>query len=760
MPDPLPFIPGYSPEPNRLLARFLPPLAEGVTLRYLERYSRPGDIILDPFGQSPRVAIEALFLGLRVVVANFNPISRLALSLEVNPPTEAELRSALTLLADLPKDGDRLENYLRDLYRSTCPDCDAEVFVDAFEWEAGEGVLREAEPVEKIYLCPNCGGPPKFRPTDDADRALAARFPAHSLDYHFLLDRVARADDPDRAQAEEALAIYPPRALAAIATVLVKLEALNPPAETHRLLSGLLVAAFDAACALSQERPKILTTSKRYRENNFFLELEKATGALAGVPAPDRTQALRDLLTPAPSTSLRAGSGPGIHVQAGPARDLTPLLPEGSCSLVISAIPRPNQAYWTLSALWSAWLWGREAAASLRSVLHRRRYDWAWHAEALQATFTSLRPAVAPQGKMVGLVSEAEPGFNAAIFAAADRAGYLLHGAAFCADAAEAQFVWDSPHTSEKPVLFNSELETAVDQAARHSALGTILDRGEPSRWSSLHFSAWRGLAEAHLLAAIPDEPLTFVNHRLEAIFRDPTYFQRLAPTPNDDSFAGLWYLKNEAALYALPLADRVEAEVLFELYSAKALDEQHAMQTVNETFPGPETPGKSLIMACFNSYALKNDTGLWRLREEDASLARLEELQAVQGELRSLAIRLGYSVAGANPQEWREAGQTIYLFAATTSAFISDYLFEPLLPAHRRFLVIPGGRGSLAAFKLRRDPRLRAALRQGNWVILKFRHVRQMAGDLQLTRATLEPAFYADPVEEVKQLELMEDSE
>ena len=148
----------------------------------------------------------------------------------------------------------------------------------------------------------------------------------------------------------------------------------------------------------------------------------------------------------------------------------------------------------------------------------------------------------------------------------------------------------------------------------------------------------------------------------------------------------------------------------------------------------------------------------MWRLREEDASLARLEELQAVQGELRSLAIRLGYSVAGANPQEWREAGQTIYLFAATTSAFISDYLFEPLLPAHRRFLVIPGGRGSLAAFKLRRDPRLRAALRAGNWVILKFRHVRRMAGDLQLTRATLEPAFYADPVEEVRQLELLGD--
>ena len=68
---------------------------------------------------------------------------------------------------------------------------------------------------------------------------------------------------------------------------------------------------------------------------------------------------------------------------------------------------------------------------------------------------------------------------------------------------------------------------------------------------------------------------------------------------------------------------------------------------------------------------------------------------------------------------------------------------------ARRRFLVLPGGRAELAAFKLRRDPRLKAAMSKDDWVILKFRQVRQMAANTQLTRATLEPAFYADPLDE-----------
>ncbi|MGH2524440.1 MAG: hypothetical protein ACRDH2_18180, partial [Anaerolineales bacterium] len=137
----IPFVPGYLPSSPALLARFLPPLVEGVAAHYLQHHSGPGDLVFDPFGQSPRVAVEALRVGRRVIVASFNPASRLALSLAVCPPSQADLRSALTLLADVRVGGsERLENYLRGLYRTTCADCGAEASADAFEWEADEPV--------------------------------------------------------------------------------------------------------------------------------------------------------------------------------------------------------------------------------------------------------------------------------------------------------------------------------------------------------------------------------------------------------------------------------------------------------------------------------------------------------------------------------------------------------------------------------------------------------------------------------------------
>ncbi len=747
----IPFIPGYPPTPNRLLARFLPPLAEGVAAHYIEQYSQPGELIFDPFGQAPGVAVEALHLGRRIVVSNFNPISRLALSLAVRPPAEADLRSALTLLGDVPfgqKDGDRLENYLRGLYRTTCADCGTEVSADAFDWDTD---VNEAAPIEKTYLCPQCGPPHKHRPTDDADQALVKRF-TRGLDYHVLLDRVTALADPDRVHAQEALEVYPPRTLAALAAVLSKLDALNPSPAARRLLCALILAACDAACALSSDRPKALSLPKRYTEINFWLAMEKATGELSGLSIPDRTSPLPALLS--------AAEGPAIHAHAGGVRDLMASLPEGSCALVISAIPRPNQAYWTLTALWSAWLWGRESAEPLRSVLRRRRYDWSWHTNALHRTFATILPALAPDGKLIGLMPEAEPGFVGCLLTAADGAGYVLADAALRADTAEAQFIWEPQKPGFPAGAGGPMLEAAIITTAPQSALETLRARGEPSRWSTLHFGAWRGLARARLLGAVPDDAFSTVSHLLDPVFRDPDTFQRLGAEADDDLSTGLWYFP-ESPLSSVPsvdtpLADRVESRVLRLLSSAEAIHEHDLIREVCAAFPGVQTPGKGLVLACLSSYAQKVGPDVWQLRPEDASAERAKELESIRAELRTLAVRHGYDVAGANPQEWREEAQTIYLFAVITSAVISGHWLGLQLPARRRFLVLPGGRAGLVAFKLRRDPRLRAALTAGNWIIVKFRHIRRMAGDAHLTRATLEPALAGDPLEEAKQLSLI----
>jgi hypothetical protein len=53
----------------------------------------------------------------------------------------------------------------------------------------------------------------------------------------------------------------------------------------------------------------------------------------------------------------------------------------------------------------------------------------------------------------------------------------------------------------------------------------------------------------------------------------------------------------------------------------------------------------------------------------------------------------------------------------------------------------------------LERDPDLRRIA--GHWRILKFRHLRQLAGMNDLTRALFDHEFSADPIEPPEQMKL-----
>ena len=736
----LAFIPGFAPSRPRFLGRFLSPIADGVAAHYVRVLTRRGDIVLDPFGQAPSVAAEALSLDRHVVVASVNPILRLALSMAVRPPSLLELKAVLTALGDAAGGaGQRLETQIQSMYETTCAECHTRTTADSYTWDADLG-----QPVEKHYVCLRCGGP-REAAADEADRALAARFGPAGPDYHFLVGRTVHLDEPGRDRAEDILAVYPPRTLAAIASVLHKLEALDLDGESRRLLSALLVAAFDATTALAQDRPKVLALSRRYREVNFWYALEGALGLLAGAPAPDRSATLENLL----ANPLQ----PAIYPHAGSLRDLAERLPPASCALILSAPPRPNQAFWSLSAAWAAWLWGRESAEAFRATLHRRRYDWTWHARALHQPLAAARRALAGNGRMVCLLAEAEPGFSASLLSAAAGADYNLLGWTLRADTAEAQVEF-----APGPPAAGAPARPGVGLAARAAAIELLRSRAEPSPWSNVHFAVW--CRAAGLAGWDPDEPLSRVNTALQDALADETTFQHLGEGSAGDPASGLWFLAegipSPGGVIFRPLADRVEAEVLRRLSGGEPVDEYDLLSQVYAAFPGPLTPGRGLVMACLQSYAAQDQAGFWQLRPEDAAGARSQELHAILAELRALAGRQGYDATTTQPQEWREGGQPVYHFAVLSSAVISTFLLAPPGPARRRFLVVPGGRAGLVEHKLRRDPRLRQAISSGAWTIVKFRQVRAMLADASLTRATLEPALAGDPLEALPQLQQM----
>nr|WP_276976855.1 site-specific DNA-methyltransferase [Ferrimicrobium acidiphilum] len=79
----------------RYPARFSPDFARAAILAY----SRPGDVILDPFMGGGTTAVESLALGRRFIGADINPISRILTSVKTTPLTREDASTLLGWLS-------------------------------------------------------------------------------------------------------------------------------------------------------------------------------------------------------------------------------------------------------------------------------------------------------------------------------------------------------------------------------------------------------------------------------------------------------------------------------------------------------------------------------------------------------------------------------------------------------------------------------------------------------------------------------------
>jgi len=747
------FLPGRAPGLNLPLARYLPLIPEGMVAEWLAGQSLlPGSWVLDPFGSSPAMAVEAARAGYRVLVAANNPVARFLLELAADPPAEAELNAALAELAASRRGEERLEPHLRELYQTSCASCGRPVEAQAFLWEKGAPA-----PYARLYHCPHCGDAGE-RPATQQDAAQAARFSAAGPHRARALERIAPPGDPDRTFAEEALETYLPRALYALITLINRLEGLlAAPGPEHaasaarrRSLLALALGALDHANTLwhhpvVRARPRQLSTPPRFRENNLWLALEEAVSQLArqASPAP---------LVTWPEEPPVEG---GLAVFEGRLKELAQRLPDqahlpGLARLpeppgfraAVGALPRPNQAFWTLSALWAGWLWGREAIGPFKSVLRRRRYDWGWHATALQAALSALWELLPDGAPFLGLVGEVEASFLIAALGAADGAGFELQGLALRTASAQAQVVWRRgahPDASARAKLPAEALTLLAAQAAQEH----LRQRAEPAGFLVLQAAALAASVEEFALEA---EQYPQVQALLEEAIGPAYGFTRLAGERLPEA-SNWWHASAETG--AESLADRTEKETVRYLLTHPAGSLADVDTAACRALPGLLTPRLELIERCLDSYGEQADAGTWSARPAELPAARRADISTMQKFLEDLGARLGFSTAAEKSLLWLEpSGETALAFHVQASAAFSQLLQTGSTPASRSIIVLPGARASLAVYKLRRDPHL-AQLAATGWRFLKFRHLRALAENPSLTRENLDEQLALDPLTE-----------
>jgi hypothetical protein len=766
----MPFLSGTPPPGPEALGRFLPPVPDGIARAWVGEHIPEGGWVLDPFGSSPRLAAEAASTGRRALVAANNPVTRFLVEMAADPPSQADFQAALAELAVTRKGEERLEQHILSLYETACANCRREISAEAFVWDAHSGIITQ-----RIYTCPYCGDSGE-RDAAPADVERSARFAAgDAMHRSRALARIAPPDDPDRPNAEEALQLYLPRAVYALGTLINRLDQLTLPPARRRALQALLLHACDLASSLwshgpERARPRSLQLPGTFLENNVWKALEEAATLWTerAIPVP---------VTVWPELPLQTG---GLCIFEGALRDLVPKLGDlpldGSPAAAIAGAspvkiagalgvyPRPNQAFWTLSALWAGWLWGRESAAAFKSVLRRRRYDWQWHAEALRSALGSLKEALSGGAPFFALLAEAEPPFVSAALAATGDAGFALEGVSIRSTLDPLQLLWKAPHPGPSPSGRGVRSEgaggrRAFDKSVIQAALGRVLAaRAEPLAYMPLQLAGTAALLETGALP-LTGEVHTEAASAIQQALEDPL-FRRFKARTSDES--GYWGLAEPGEEFVV-FSDRVEIAIVRFLgaHPGCTLDEIDA--ELYGKFPGLLTPPLALVAAALESYATQEGTldpalelvpsagakpGGWRLREEDAPSSRRAEIAELQKLLLKLGKRLDFHVLR---QEgglvvWEQGLDTALAFFVQASAVTERVLRESKYPAEKTVLVIPGGRAGLLAYKLRRDPYLSERI-QG-WRFLKFRHLRQLSEAALLSRESWDEQLVSDPIE------------
>jgi putative DNA methylase len=138
----------------------------------IEHYSRPGDVILDPFCGGGTTVIEGLRLCRKVIGIDLNPMAVFITRCEAMNIDLSALEVTLKIVFEATQ-------FINELYSTTCPHCSAKTFVDWTMWSV-------------VYLCPRCR---TSVVAAEAEKLRPGEYRCPTCQQPFLVSHLPRAKD-------------------------------------------------------------------------------------------------------------------------------------------------------------------------------------------------------------------------------------------------------------------------------------------------------------------------------------------------------------------------------------------------------------------------------------------------------------------------------------------------------------------------------------------------------------------------------------
>ncbi len=356
-------------------------------------------------------------------------------------------------------DGDRANGGHADGVRADDGHADdGHVHADAHLHAVHPLAVRPGGPnlVRKQFRCTFCrdqvgGGEQRHAPVDHADVERAAIAEPHGHAWRLLHERFPTLDGND-GLVDQLLDLHTPRQLVGLAAILERLDGDLRAAPVDAALRLALLHALLPASRMSGYPGRVATlrisngkvklpTGSQWRERNPWIAFEDGFRLVRGFVQRLEGRSLgplharfgddvRSLGEGAANAVVKVGTPAAFRALATEATALSRTAGRPPVRLVLGQPPlRPNQERLSFTYLATAWLLGREAAATLPleplfggSV----RVPWGLQAAAVGRQLTSIAPLLARDARVVLLIDAGGAEAVAAAVLGGVRAGYRL----------------------------------------------------------------------------------------------------------------------------------------------------------------------------------------------------------------------------------------------------------------------------------------------------------------------------------------------
>jgi len=666
-----------------LMHKFWARKPHNVVAEYIKRYSRKGEVVLDPFVGSGVTAIEALKLGRKAVAIDLDPISSFITRMTLIPVDLSKFKNAFEKIKT------KVESEIQKLYQTECPKCGHEATVLATIW------LRENnQPIELRLFCSSCNKrrKKKLTPSDmekitDIDKMeILHWYPKDELRYpsgeefqegtHIGIDKVSD--------------LFTKRNLIALSIVYHEVESIEDAKvrDLMKLAFTSMVHLASKLCPIAKPSPrshwsKFSATSfwaqhrywipPRFMESNVWMLFESSVLGRQGVlNGKKEAEELVSYYKEAKSFEDLKNDA-NIWILTGSALDLTDLgIPTRGINYVFTDPPYGGSIqYLELSTLWLSWLKGeqndprfeidfeqeitinepqnknfeiyhrmlRNAFEEIYEVLEDGRWLTVTFHNTKIKIFNSIVKAVVLSGFDLERIIYQPP-------ARASAKGLLQPYGSAVGD-----YYIRFRKPKEKAILSDAEIDKVrYERIIVDTVKNIIAERGEPTTYSTLinsYPTIYDILKKNGYMFGAPEGIGEILKKHINTDFI-------LVDVKNKEgkTIGKKWWLKGVYFLDRAPLSERVEIVTITVLNKQYTVSFDDVLEEIFTSFPNALTPDTQNIREVLDQYARKTKDGRWTLeshvKRREQEHDRIAEMLAIIGE------KAGFNVH-ADLRKWRK---------------------------------------------------------------------------------------------------------